>query len=103
MYVFHFKIVMEIFDHTAHGFLEPFLGNFTFPDNYDMPAKCLKGSDISGIPLFVTADFLLPKPHIGTGFPVAGLPWMAVPETTIHEYDRMIFPEHEIRPTRKPL
>lgn len=83
--------------------LEALFVKLALPDRDNVPAKCLKGSYISGISLFVTADFLLPKPHIGTGFPETGLPWMAVPETTIHEYDRMIFPEHEIRPTRKPL
>ncbi len=99
--VLHLKIVMEIFDDTAHSFLEPFLGNFTLPDNYDMPAKSLKGGHVSGVTLLVAPDFLLPKLHVCAGFPVAGLARMPMPKTSMNEYHRMILPKHNIRFTWK--
>ena len=101
VYVLHLKIVMKIFDDTAHSFLEPFLGNFTLPDNYDMPAKSLKGGHVRGVTLFVAPDFFLPKLHVCAGFSITGLTRMPMPETSMNEYHRMIFPKHDIRFTGK--
>ena len=101
MYVLHLKIVMKVFDDTAHSFLEPFLGNFTLPDNYDMPAKSLKGGNVRCVTLFVAPYFFLPKLHICARFPVTGLTRMSMPETSMNEYHRMIFPKHDIRFTGK--
>ena len=97
------EITSEFGDKVCHGVLEPLLRELTFPDGYDMPSESLKGGHISGVPFLVPADLLLPKANIGTGFPVTGLPRMTVPETTVNEYYRMIFPQHKIRLTRKSL
>ena len=97
------EITSQVRHKFIHGVFEAFLGKLTFPDHYDVPAESFKGGHIGSVTLLVPADLFFPELDIGTWFPVTGLSRMAVPETTVDEYHRLILFEHQIRLTRKSL
>ena len=74
-----------------------------FPYCYYFPSKLFQFSSIFLVPLPVPADLDFPELHIRGRDPEISAAFMPVPETTMDEYDSLVFREHDIRMPRKPF
>ncbi len=83
---------------SDNGFLE-----LTFPDDDNGPAFRLQLSPHLLVPFPVPSDLGRPELSIGLGNGVTPASIVAVPEASVHEYDRTVFRKNDVRCTREPL
>ena len=74
------------------------LQHLALPKDQHLPAGGLQARDIGGIPFHVAGELLGPVTCIRFRLPpiLAGLLWMLMPETSMHEDDHFAGPEDEV-------
>ena len=97
-------VLIELREQPRQAFLEiGKLTEFTLPDHDHAPAELLKISSVPSVAFDVGSELALPELLPGLRGCGVAAALMAMPEAAMHEHNRAVFRQHDVRPAGQIL